>query len=166
MKRKIPLKNIIKYSLKYFGKDEKKLKAIYEFLNILFEEKLKKIEDGIEDIKVSFSSQKKIELKLDRDLMMFLDEAKKRGKSASGLLCEILCKVYKIEYNFNTRKPREKKLKGTVSLKIPSSVWNIIESEEKSQESSKIIRKVIKQFLENKIKLYDSREHDNKIAAA
>jgi hypothetical protein len=98
--------------------------------------------------------------------MMFLDEAKKRGKSASGLLCEILCKVYKIEYNFNTRKPREKKLKGTVSLKIPSSVWNIIESEEKSQESSKIIRKVIKQFLENKIKLYDSREHDNKIAAA
>jgi hypothetical protein len=166
MKRKIPLKNIIKYSLKYCGKDEKKLKAIYEFLNILFEEKLKKIEDGIEDIKVSFSSQKKIELKLDRDVMMFLDEAKKRGKSASGLLCEILCKVYKIEYNFNTRKPREKKLKCTVSLKIPSSVWNIIESEEKSQESSKIIRKVIKQFLENKIKLYDSREHDNKIAAA
>jgi hypothetical protein len=166
MKRKIPLKNIIKYSLKYCGKDEKKLKAIYEFLNILFEEKLKKIEDGIEDIKVSFSSQKKIELKLDRDVMMFLDEAKKRGKSASGLLCEILCKVYKIEYNFNLRKPREKKLKGTVSLKIPSSVWNIIESEEKSQESSKIIRKVIKQFLENKIKLYDSREHDNKIAAA
>jgi len=166
MKRKIPLKNIIKYSLKYCGKDEKKLKAIYEFLNILFEEKLKKIEDGIEDIKVSFSSQKKIELKLDRDVMMFLDEAKKRGKSASGLLCEILCKVYKIEYNFNTRKPREKKLKGTVSLKIPSSVWNIIESEEKSQESSRIIRKVIKQFLENKIKLYDSREHDNKIAAA
>jgi hypothetical protein len=166
MKRKIPLKNIIKYSLRYCGKDEKKLKAIYEFLNILFEEKLKKIEDGIEDIKVSFSSQKKIELKLDRDVMMFLDEAKKRGKSASGLLCEILCKVYKIEYNFNPRKPREKKLKGTVSLKIPSSVWNIIESEEKSQESSKIIRKVIKQFLENKIKLYDSREHDNKIAAA
>ncbi len=166
MKRKIPLKNMIKYSLKYCGKDEKKLKVIYEFLNMLFEDKLRKIEDGIEDIKISFSSQKKIELKLDKEVMIFLDEAKKRGKSASGLLCEILCKVYHIEYNFNTRKPREKKLKGTVSLKIPSPIWNIIEKEEKSQDSSKIIRKVINQFLENKIKLYDSREHDNKIATA
>jgi hypothetical protein len=167
MGRKIPLKNIIKYSLKYCGNDPRKLKALYEFINLLLEEKIEKIEKGIEDIKFPFGSQKKLELKLDEKVLAFLKEAEKMGKSASSLLCEILCKTYNINYNFARRKPKQKKLKGTVSLKIPSFICAVIERKERNQDLSKISRKVISEFLEGRIKYEEkSMNHENNLQQA
>ncbi len=152
MRRRVPLKNIVRYGIAFAGQDKKKLNTIYEFIVSLVERRLDEVQNGLFDVDFRSSEQKKIELKLDDSILQFVDIAEKMGKSASGLLCELICEKFKIEDRyFKARKPRRKKsetiekTKKTISFKIPMRIYSMIESN--GVPMNRIIREMIHDFL-------------------
>lgn len=153
MKRRVPLKNIARYGIAFAGDDIRKLKAIYEFLVSLVERRLEEVQKGLFDIDFRSSEQKKFELKLDESILKFIEVAEKSGKSASGLLCELICEKFKIKDSyFKARKPRRKNLKTktkkrktTMSFKIPMRIYNMIEVN--GIPMNRVIREIIHDFL-------------------
>lgn len=149
--KKIPLKNILRYAINYCGKDERKLKLVLNFIENLIERKIESAYIDQED-ELYFGEQKKIELKIDEDVIRFTRLAEEIGKSASGLLCELICEKFGISAKINTRKPKEKKLNGTISLKIPMHICRKIEKITRGVKISEIAREIIKEANENILK--------------
>ncbi len=149
--RKIPVKNIVKEALRYAGEDVVKLQAIYDFLSNLVELKLERMSDSMIDKEISFPDQKKVELKVDEKVEKFLSISESIGKSASGLLCEVMKEIAGLEIELHVRKPRAKKVGGkTVSLKIPKKLYKLIEEKNKGRVLfSSLVRNAIDYFLEN-----------------
>jgi hypothetical protein len=142
--KKIPLKNILRYAINYCGNDERKLKLIINFIENLIERKIESTYIDQED-ELYFGEQKKIELKVDEDVIRFARLAEEKGKSASGLLCELICEKFGINAKISTRKPKEKKLNGTISLKIPMHICRKIEKIARGMKISEIAREIIKE---------------------
>ncbi len=150
MRRRVPLKNIVRYGILFSGQDSKKLKAIYEFVVSLVERRLDEVQSGFFDVEFRSSEQKKIELKLDDSILQFIEIAEKMEKSASGLLCELICEKFGIKDGyFKARKPRRKKAKATekktISFKIPMRIYSMIESN--GVPMNRIVRETIHDFL-------------------
>lgn len=148
--RGISLKNLINAALSYAGKDKAKLKAMYEYLTRVIEIRLEQeVQMDEEELKVaSGSNQKKIELKLDESVRDFIAFAESSGRSASGLICELIVKKFGVNYDIMIRKPKSKKYGNTISFKIPKKLYQYILMQNSSDKPfCKIIRKIIEDFL-------------------
>lgn len=162
--KKVPLKNIVNYGIRFAGNDERKLKVIHDFILSLVEKRLNDIESGLyNEVKFLSSDQKKIELKADKYVESFVEISEIVGKSASGLLCELLCEKFGIKDGyFKPRKPKEKKKerRKTISFKIPMRIYSMVE-DKISMPISFVVREIIREFLsknEDMIKVIRERK--------
>ncbi len=156
MRNGIPFKNIVLASIEYCGDDEEKLSYIFDFLSYLVEKKAEEQIDQKKNCCASDYRQKKLELKVDDNILRFANFAESLGYSVSGMLVSAMAKFFGIDNkSFKMKRLKQKKMKGkrTISLKLPMDLY--YEIKRRVNEPINIVaRRVIKYFVESKEKFF------------